>query len=225
MSKILFNNFNVTHTVKKSLKNSYISVKPSLDGFEVLLKTPNVSQSFIYELLQEKEAWITKQIDKIKSSPKTIMKLEDELLLFGEIHSVDAEIATFLRDKLAKIRVDNQPRVQACYDKFYKQRAQEYLPTRVEHFSKLMNLDYSELKYRKMRSRWGSCSSKRVITLNTELMKIDKDLIDYVVVHELSHLVHMNHSKEFHSLVDLYICDSQKRRKELKSIYLTLDLK
>jgi len=83
-----------------------------------------------------------------------------------------------------------------------------------------MGLSYTEIKFRKMKSRWGSCSSKKTITLNTELMKVKKELIDYVLVHELAHLKHMNHSKEFHSLVENYLSDSKVLRKELKNINL-----
>ena len=84
-----------------------------------------------------------------------------------------------------------------------------------------MGLDYSEIKYRKMKSRWGSCSSKRVLTFNTELIKINKELIDYVIVHELAHIKHMNHSKQFHALVEKYLPDSKYLRKELKNIKIS----
>jgi len=96
----------------------------------------------------------------------------------------------------------------------------DFLQKRMEYFSKIMNLHYSKLKFRKMRSRWGSCNSKREITLNKELSRVNKNLIDYVVVHELAHLKHMNHSKEFHALVDEYLPSSKVYRKELKNIRL-----
>ncbi len=96
----------------------------------------------------------------------------------------------------------------------------EFLQERVEYYSSKMNLKYSKLKFRKMKSRWGSCNSKREITLNKELTRVGKNLIDYVVVHELAHLKHMNHSKEFHTLVDTYLPQSKAYRKELKNIRL-----
>ena len=96
----------------------------------------------------------------------------------------------------------------------------DFLQERVHHFSKVMQLEFKELRLRKMKSRWGSCSSSRVITLNSELTKVDAQLIDYVVVHELAHLVHMNHSKEFHSLVEQYLPNAKLLRKQLKSIRL-----
>lgn len=98
--------------------------------------------------------------------------------------------------------------------------SKDFLRQRVEYFSQKMKLDFQELKFRKMKSRWGSCNSNKVITLNSELLKLKQELIDYVVVHELSHLVHMNHSKEFHDLVESFLPDSKIFRKELKQIRL-----
>jgi hypothetical protein len=72
-----------------------------------------------------------------------------------------------------------------------------------------------------MKSRWGSCNTRGEIVLNSELTKVSQNLIDYVVVHELAHLKHMNHSKKFHSLVLLYLPNAKEYRAELKKIRLT----
>jgi len=99
--------------------------------------------------------------------------------------------------------------------------SKEYLQERLEFYSDSMNLPFRELKFRKMRSRWGSCSSQKVITLNTKLCCVKKELIDYVIVHELAHLKHMNHSKEFHMFVESHLPNSKSYRKELQNIRLT----
>jgi len=215
MSKIPFKELSVEHIVKPRLKHSYISVGKNL---EIIVKTPTPSKQFLERLLLEKENWIRKQLEKIKSVPKQEVSLEDELLLFGYIYSIDSEEATRLRDILNNIKVKNSVKVLKAYDNFYKELAQEYLSDRVEYYASVMQLNYSEVKFKKLKSRWGSCSSNRVITLNTKLLRVKKELIDYVVVHELAHLVHMNHSKEFHLFVDRYIDNSKAKRAQLKSI-------
>jgi predicted metal-dependent hydrolase len=113
--------------------------------------------------------------------------------------------------KLEKINlIPNEPR---C--------TKDFLRDRVEYFAQEMRLDFKELKFRKMKSRWGSCTSDKVITLNSELTKLKCELIDYVVVHELSHLVHMNHSREFHAFVEKYLPGSKSFKKELQRIRLS----
>ncbi len=217
MNKIVFKDLEIEHICKPKLKNSYISVNKDA---KVLLKTPKVSQNFIIELLTKKESWIRGHLFKISSAKPASVNLEDEVLLFGDVYSIDIQEAELLRESLSKLKVINQKNILQCYDNFYKFFAMEYLSPRVKHYAIVMNLEYKEIKFRKMRSRWGSCSSKRVITLNTELMKVKKELIDYVVVHELAHLVHMNHSKNFHTLVHNYIPNATLQRRELKRIHL-----
>jgi hypothetical protein len=184
------------------------------------LRTPNVSKDFIYKLLSKKELWIKKHLEKLKLNPPIKINLEDEVLLFGEVYSIDHIEVSSLRISLERLKTPNQKNILKAYNDFYKRYAKEYLTQRVQYLSEFMNLNYEELKFRKMRSRWGSCSSKKIITLNTKLMKIDKQLIDYIIVHELAHLVHMNHSKQFHDLVKQYVPNSKNLDKELKTVNL-----
>ncbi|MCW8895159.1 SprT family zinc-dependent metalloprotease [Sulfurimonas sp.] len=217
INEISFNNLQIKHICKPKLKNSYISVSKS---GEITLKTSRVSNKYIHELLTQKDLWIRKQLLHVKQNPPFKMNLEDEVLLFGEVYSVDIDEAKELREYLAKVKIPNERNILKCYDIFYKSYANKYLIPRVEYFSNIMNLNYSEIKFRKMKSRWGSCSSKGVITLNTQLIKIDKELIDYIIVHELAHLTHMNHSKKFHNLVESYISNHKELNQRLKAIYL-----
>lgn len=191
-NKIQFNDLVILHLCKPKLKNSYISVKKNGD---ITLKTPRVSESYIENLLSKKEPWIRKQLKIVEENPPKTHNLQDEVLLFGELFSIDSNEASELREYLKKIDISKIDAILKCYDVFYKNYAKNYLAQRAEHYAKEMALSYNSIKFRKMRSRWGSCSSSGNITFNTELMKIDKRLIDFVVVHELAHLVHMNHSK------------------------------
>ena len=217
MNEIIFKDLSVEHICKPRLKNSYISVNHEL---KIILKTPKVSKYFIDKLLIDKEEWIRKQLLKLSQNPPQKINIEDEVLLFGEVFSIDVDEAVYLREKLQKLRKSNKSNILKCYDDFYKQCSAEYLSPRVEYFANKMDLKFNSLKFRKMRSRWGSCSSNRTITLNSELIKVKKELIDYVIVHELAHLVHMNHSKNFHSLVESYLPSSKTLRRELKGVSL-----
>lgn len=225
MSEILFKELRIEHIFNPRLKHSYITIKPAHEAdnaqiAKITIKTPKVSQTFIHNLLKEREAWIRKHIAKLQRTKAPKINLEDEVLLFGDIYSIDSDEASVLRDKLLKIPTDAALMIVKSYNLFYLEIAQEYLIPRVEYFSKIMSLPYSGLVFKKLKSRWGSCDSKRNIMLNTELLKLKKELIDYVIVHELSHLVHMNHSKEFHAHVEKYLPDARERRKVLKSIRL-----
>ena len=76
-----------------------------------------------------------------------------------------------------------------------------YIPGRVRLYAQRMGLKYGRITIKNQRSRWGSCIAKKNLNFNCLLMLCPKEVIDAVVVHELCHLVHMNHSKEFYALV------------------------
>jgi len=220
MNEISFKDLKVNYIYKPAIKHSYISIKPDTNGVMIILKTPSKSSLFIHNLLLEKELWIRKKLHKIGNNLPKQINLEDEVLLYGEVYSIDAPEVEPLRVALTRVKTQNTELIEKKYNDFYKNEAKRYLTKRVKDFALLMKLDFKEIKFRKMKSRWGSCSSHRVITLNTQLIKIKKELIDYVIVHELAHLVHMNHSKRFHNLVDRYLPNAKEIRKKLKSIYL-----
>ena len=104
-------------------------------------------------------------------------------------------------------------------DKWYKKQAKsiflEHLDRQYSKFSK--KIPYPSLKIRKMTSRWGVCNIKlKTITLNLELIKRDTKYLDYVIVHELSHLIHADHSSAFWRLVEENMPDYKKYREEMK---------
>ena len=91
----------------------------------------------------------------------------------------------------------------------------EHLNKIYERFSR--KIPYPELKIRKMTTRWGVCNKgSMTVTLNSKLIHKDPFLIDYVIVHELSHLIHANHSSDFWDLVEENMPDYKKYRKEMK---------
>lgn len=217
MSNFLYKTYEVELKYKPKLKNTYIGTE---SNNKILIKTSNISRIYILNLLELRISWIEKQFKKQKDYVSLDMNLEDEVLLFSHMYSIDSEEAVLLRKKLQNLRVNSPKNILKCYDDFYKSEANIYLRQRTEFYSEIMGLSFESLKYKKMKGRWGSCSSRKIITFNTQLIKVDKKLIDYVVVHELAHLKHMNHSKDFHALVELYLPHSKKIRDELKQIRL-----
>ena len=104
-------------------------------------------------------------------------------------------------------------------DKWYKKQAKEIFLERFnynyERFSR--NIPYPKLRIRKMTTRWGVCNvNTHVITINLELIKRDISYLDYVIVHEMSHLIYGDHSKSFWKLVSENIPNYKKYREEMK---------
>ena len=111
------------------------------------------------------------------------------------------------------------PREQKARDyqkKVLMKKAREYLPYRLEYFAKLYGYEYEKCRLTHANTRWGSCSSNRTISLNIGLMKLPEALRDYVIIHELSHLNHMDHSKDFWAEVALHDRNYKNHEKKLK---------
>lgn len=109
----------------------------------------------------------------------------------------------------------NKKRVFELLEKFFKTYARHYLKQRLDQLSKEFNLPYNRLSVRAQKTRWGSCSSKKNINLNYRLLFIEKELLDYIVLHELVHTVHMNHSKAFWSYLETLMWDARRRDKQV----------
>ena len=104
-------------------------------------------------------------------------------------------------------------------DKWYKKQAkvlfQEHLDNLYNNFSE--NIPYPDLRVRKMTTRWGVCNTKlKTVTLNLELIKRETKYLDYVIIHELSHLIEANHSARFWKIVEKNCPNYQQLRKEMK---------
>ena len=103
-------------------------------------------------------------------------------------------------------------------NKFYLKECERIFNEEIEVCKKCFSgLPEFSLKLRKMRTRWGVCNTKnKTITLNTELLKKEIDLIDYVIIHEMTHFYEPNHGKDFWNLVGMALPDYKEKRKKLK---------
>lgn len=99
-----------------------------------------------------------------------------------------------------------------------KRQAKEILPQRVEYYSELMQLYPTAVKITSAEKRFGSCNGKNGICFSYRLMLYPKEAVDYVVVHELAHIKHKNHSRDFYELIGQYMPDYKKRNAILKSL-------
>lgn len=100
--------------------------------------------------------------------------------------------------------------------RLYKKQAKLLIPERVNYWANAMGLYPTKLSLRGQKTRWGSCSSKGEISLNWKLIAAPPEILDYVVIHELAHLKHHNHSKAFWSLVEAYCPEYQGLKKWLR---------
>ena len=120
-----------------------------------------------------------------------------------------------IREKLPLSDPTTQ-RARDAKKKLLQKKAKEYLPYRLEYLSKLYGYSYEKCRLSHANTRWGSCSSNRTISLNIGLMNVPEILRDYVILHELAHLNHMDHSEDFWAEVGEHDPKYKEHRRKLK---------
>ena len=123
-----------------------------------------------------------------------------------------------IREKLP-IKNPKEQKARDYQKKLLTKKAREYLPYRLEYYAKLYGYEYSKCRLSHANTRWGSCSSNRTISLNIGLMKLPEVLRDYVILHELAHLNHMDHSKAFWAEVGEHDRNYKNHEKKLKNYH------
>lgn len=119
---------------------------------------------------------------------------------------------------------DVQQLIRPLIGKALQKEARAYLPRRLSYLADQHGFTYKKIRFGTQKGRWGSCSSSGTISLNIGLMALDTKLIDYVLIHELCHTKHMNHSTGFWSLVESCLPEYKACRKQLKTEQPTITM-
>ncbi len=107
--------------------------------------------------------------------------------------------------------------------KKYKESAREFVESRIIDLNKFYNFEYGKIAIRNQSTRWGSCSRKKNLNFNYKIVKLPSHMADYIIVHELCHLAHFNHSKNFWDLVERIVPDHIEIRRQLHKMGLSFD--
>lgn len=215
--------------IRKNIKNVHLKVFRTLD---VVLSVPmTVPSDWIGSFLDNHVEWIDDQITKYKKSSgynnlssirsgSSTQLLGKDVRIYKEASLIDRveldekKICIFLRD------VYDEEQAQKLFDAWWRNTASDIFQSETERLYqkifKKYGLNQPKILVRKMKTLWGSCTpSKDKITLNEYLLKADIRCIQYVVLHELTHLIYPNHSKEFYDFLTIHMPDWKERKKQL----------
>ena len=201
--------FDYSLRVSRRAKYAKLQIKP-YGGLEVVIPV-RFPKKAVPGLLDQHAEWILRQLQKQQERIQ-------EPVLPGEIHlaingyRTEVTYGTHLRqeDSLANRLLigenDYQPAIRQLR-KWIRQQAWKILPPMLESVSRETDLDYRKISIRSQKTRWGSCSSRGTISLNDQLLFVPRDSVEYLMIHELCHTRHMNHTRRFWQLVAHYCAD------------------
>ncbi len=205
------------------------------NGILKILAPKSLSEDEIFSEVLRHTDWVEVQIKKSKDVkarfPQKKWRSGEKLPVFGkdktlniqmtatkkpQVVFLDNEIDFFVPYDWQKLNQKTQEEKMAkAFKKAFKEKFSYELSKQVDYWSKMMGLYPKDLKFKDTKTQWGSCTSMGTVCLNWKIGVFDKEISDYVIVHELSHLKHQNHSRQFWSLVEEYTPNRKAIMKKL----------
>lgn len=214
----------VAYTLKRSKRRS---IGLRIDDNGLTVNAPlRVSEKWLCSVLQDKAHWV---VDKLegwqvrKPAPQqwvdgAPMLFRGETFALRVVHSLfDAPPQLHGAHLVVHVSVpDDQAAIEQAVMQWYRHEAMRLFAECAAHFAPLLHVMPREIKLSNARTQWGSCTARGTLRFNWQLVRMPQHLVDYVVVHELAHLVEMNHSAAFWRVVQSVCPDHARLRKELR---------
>lgn len=214
----------IEYTVKRTLRKT-VAISIDAEG-KVLVKAPmKLSLSFIDGFVSSKKDWIAKTLQKIENNAEERKKSVLESVRFlGKVYPIkftSASTVSFNGKYFLLPRGEKQEQMHKISE-WMRREAKEILDFRVDHYSRIMHVGAKSVKISNAKTRWGSCSSLQNLNFSWKLLFASGRAVDYVVVHELAHLMEMNHSNRFWNIVESNVPDYRSAQQELKQLQADL---
>lgn len=210
---------------RKRIKNIIIRINE--DG-EVLISAPlKIPKSYIENLLKEKKEWIREKIASVQRRKERVSTYNEgeKFLYLGKEYIIEIkrdlqEGCQLLEDRFIISLKENSLEIRKrLIDNWICENFYPYMIELTMRFGERMGFSPRVIKFREMKTRWGSCNTlTRSITYNHKLYSKPLEILEYIVVHELSHIPFPHHQKNFWEFVERYIPDWKERRRTLKEL-------
>lgn len=216
----------------KPVKNLHLNVLPPVGKVRVTAPQ-NMNDDVVCTFLATRLTWIKKMKTKFKEqerqAPREYVSGETHYL-FGrkyrlEVLEIDATPNVKIKGK-TKLLLTIRPKTntlkrEAIIQNWYRNELRKFLEKAIDKWEKEINVKVSNWNIRRMKTRWGSCNyKKKNIWLNLELVKKPESCIEYVVLHELLHLIEKKHNEKFIALLDKYMPKWKSEKEELNRLIL-----
>ncbi len=222
---VSLNGREIPYSARKSHRSRHLKLQVSIEsGLEVVIpQRSRISHSQVESFILEKQRWVLRNLQKLEEISREARSMDSILFLGKEVplSVIESERKTAraaARGGLLEVRVPHGKRHSAkkAIASFYKKQARSLIPALARAKAGEMKASYSRISVRGQKTRWGSCSSRSALSFNWRLLAAPQRVLEYIVVHELAHLKHRNHSKKFWSLVREHCPDYKEWEKWLR---------
>jgi len=228
--------FPFSYTVRTSPRAKYVRLSVDLhNGLEVVVPR-GFDHHRIPNILADKKKWITKQLERSKRlQPDIPGRILPETIDFKgiseqwKVRYVPVEETTYSIHETPDHGLDlcgpdrHVPTMASLLNNWLIFKGKKHLPGWVASLARQYDFPrISRIQIRNQKTRWGSCSARKTISLNAKLLFISPELVKYILIHELCHLVHLNHSPAFWSIVEKHMPDFRIHEEHLKEAWVQM---
>ena len=205
--------------IRSQRKTLSISIN---EDAELIVRAPKrLSIEKIQDFINEKENWINRKITLVENQIKDVTSNQNKILYLGTLFPIiikpQASRELIFTGEEFVVKSIEPNSLSLSLKKWCKSKFREIALPRVAYFANKHNLNVNQVRIKNQKTMWGSCSSKNNINLNYLLIMAPAEVIDYVIIHELAHTIHRNHSVDFWRLVRLIMPDFQQHKQWLKA--------
>ena len=206
-------------TIDNLIRSNRRSVSLEIRGKgELIVRAPlRLAHSSILDIVRKKAEWIKEKQQQMKARK---LPADNEKYFLGQklnVITIPGEKASVSFDENNLFITMPQHRtVQALLSRWYKAKTLEIVLPRTVHFAKEFGLGFTKVSISTASRRWGSCNKKGHITFSFRLIMLPSDIVDYIIIHELAHIVELNHSSRFWATVHKMMPEYEQHEKWLK---------
>lgn len=209
-----------------------ISIKIDRQGKLIVTAPKDADLNRVFSFIKEKEKWILEKQGIITNTLNFNNDLVnyEQILFFGNRYPViyiknQSEICLTETNLCAPLNIGfSRERIVRNLRNWFIENAEVILIKRVKELAKYSNLSYKSISIINSKAKWGMCDSNKNIYFNYKLLMLPHNLIDYVIFHELVHLIELNHSKNFYEELNRRLPNYKKCQEELKKCGFLLNL-
>lgn len=230
MEKLIISNIEI-EVQKKKIRNLHLSVMPP-QGRVRISAPQNMNEDAIRMFAISKISWIRKQQEKFKNQPRQSEReyvSGESVYLWGKRYRLEVIYSNVRNDLQIKgerlilqVReASTTAQRENILNAWYREHIKKEIPSLLEKWQKIIGVAASDWGIKNMKTRWGTCNVKdKRIWLNLQLAKKHPQCLEYVVVHELVHLLEKNHTKAFIAHMDSFLPDWRTTKEELNGLIL-----
>lgn len=223
--------FEVIYRKRKTME---IRVEPP--GKIKVIAPEGLPEDLIMETVHKKAKWIQRALSSVKDveyRPYNRQFVNGESFLYlGANYPLQIELDESMRRPEVKLNLgkllvkspsQDEQVIRGALEKWYRMKCQEKIEERIEYYKDQVGAEPTEVKVKEQKKRWGSCTAQDRLLFNWRCIMAPSYILDYIVVHEMCHLIHKNHSKDYWASVAEILPDYKERRQWLKENGIKMD--